>query len=62
MRQPVINSEEFQIETLNLQSNLTIKYVNMTNYGKYELQVKNTIGSYTHYFYLVREGKCFNAL
>ncbi|XP_060575525.1 synaptogenesis protein syg-2-like [Ruditapes philippinarum] len=53
--QQVSNSKEFQIDTLNLQTNLTIKYVNRTYYGAYQLQVRNSIGSYTQLFYLRSE-------
>ncbi|XP_053373248.1 synaptogenesis protein syg-2-like isoform X2 [Mercenaria mercenaria] len=49
------NSGEFQIETSNPQTNLTVKEVNRTYYGMYKLEISNSIGNYSQIFYLEAE-------
>ncbi|XP_053372923.1 protein turtle-like [Mercenaria mercenaria] len=50
------NSGEFQIETSNLQTNLTLKNVNRTYYGMYKLNITNEFGSYQQKYYLYPAG------
>ncbi|XP_053372489.1 protein turtle-like isoform X5 [Mercenaria mercenaria] len=53
----LINSVAYQTDTLGLQSNLTVKNVDKTSYGKYKLLVTNAIGNHVCIFNLLPEGK-----
>ncbi|XP_053391086.1 synaptogenesis protein syg-2-like isoform X2 [Mercenaria mercenaria] len=56
----LINDAEYQIDSEGLQSNLTVRDVDETSYGKYNLIVTNTIGNHVWIFNLLPEDKPAN--
>ncbi|XP_060557559.1 neural cell adhesion molecule 1-like [Ruditapes philippinarum] len=52
---PLKNNHAFQIDTVDLESNLTVYNVNKTVYGIYKLMVKNIMGQYEQMFLLQPE-------
>ena len=55
------NNEAFKIDTRNLESNLTVNYVNKTSYGLYKVIVRNPLGQFEQIFLLLPTGNLISA-